>query len=87
MDWSGPGGPQGPQPSLVDQQCSGPPWTTLRHFPDGEKYVRVDKTRRTTGNNVLGTLRGTKYLQTGGSELGCWNKRCQRCVWALAKHD
>ena len=34
MDRSGPGGPQGPQPPLVDQERSGPPWTTLRHFPD-----------------------------------------------------
>ena len=33
-DWSGPGGPRGQQPLLVDQECSGPPWTTLRHFPD-----------------------------------------------------
>jgi len=31
---SGPHGPQGPQPPLVDQERSGPPWTTLRHFPD-----------------------------------------------------
>jgi len=34
MDRSGPGGPRGPQPPLVDQERSGPPWTTLRHFPD-----------------------------------------------------
>ena len=34
MDWSGPGGPWGPQPPLLDQERSGPPWTTLRHFPD-----------------------------------------------------
>ena len=34
MDQSGPGGPRGPQPPLVDQEPSGPPWTTLRHFPD-----------------------------------------------------
>jgi len=34
MDRSGPGGPRGPQPPLVDQEHSGPPWTTLRHFPD-----------------------------------------------------
>jgi len=34
MDQSEPGGPQGPQPPLVDQECSGPPWTPLRHFPD-----------------------------------------------------
>jgi len=29
MDRSGPGGPQGPRPPLVDQERSGPPWTTL----------------------------------------------------------
>jgi len=34
VDQSGPGGPQGPQPPLVDQERSGPPWTTLQHFPD-----------------------------------------------------
>ena len=34
MDWSGPGGPRGLQPPLVDQEGSGAPWTTLRHFPD-----------------------------------------------------
>jgi len=34
MDRSRPGGPRGPQPPLVDQERSGPPWTTLRHFPD-----------------------------------------------------
>ena len=34
MDRSGPGGPRGPQPPWVDQEHSGPPWTTLRHFPD-----------------------------------------------------
>jgi len=34
MDRSGPGGPRGPQPPLVDQERSGPPWTTLQHFPD-----------------------------------------------------
>jgi len=38
MDRSGPCGPQGPQPPLVDQERSGPPWTTLRHFPDA--YAR-----------------------------------------------
>ena len=31
-DRSGPGGPRGPRPPLVDQERSGPPWTTLRHF-------------------------------------------------------
>jgi len=42
MDRSGPGGPQGPQPPLVDQERSGPPWTTLRHFPDvGDLDERV----------------------------------------------
>ena len=34
MDRSGSRGPRGPPPSLVDQERSGPPWTTLRHFPD-----------------------------------------------------
>jgi len=34
MDRSGAGGPRGPQPPLVDQERSGTPWTTLRHFPD-----------------------------------------------------
>ena len=34
MDRIGPGGPQGIQPPLVDQERSGPPWTMLRHFPD-----------------------------------------------------
>jgi len=34
MDWSGPGGPWGPQAPLVAQEHSGPPSTTLRHFPD-----------------------------------------------------
>jgi len=33
-DQSGPGGPREPQPPLVDQERSGPPWTTVRHFPD-----------------------------------------------------
>jgi len=37
MDGGGPGGPRGPQPPLVDQGCSGLPWTTLRHFPDADK--------------------------------------------------
>jgi len=35
MDRSGPGGPRGPQPPLVDQERSGLLWTMLRHFPDG----------------------------------------------------
>jgi len=35
MDCIGPGGPRGPQEPLVDQERSGPPWTMLRHFPDG----------------------------------------------------
>jgi len=34
MDRSGPGGLWRPQPPLVDQERSGPPWTMLRHFPD-----------------------------------------------------
>jgi len=34
MDQSEPGRPRGPQPPLVDQERSGPPWTRLRHFPD-----------------------------------------------------
>ena len=34
MDRIGPGGPRGPQPTWVDQERSGPPWTMLRHFPD-----------------------------------------------------
>ena len=33
MDQSGPGGPRGPQPPLVDQERSARPWTLLRHFP------------------------------------------------------
>ena len=41
MDWSGPGGPRGPQPPLVDQEPSGPPWTTLRHFPDVLRVSQV----------------------------------------------
>ena len=41
MDQSGPGGPRGPQPLLVDQERSGPPWTMLRHFPDaGHLWIR-----------------------------------------------
>ena len=36
MDRSGSGGPRGPRPPLVDQERSGPPWTTLRHFPDAD---------------------------------------------------
>jgi len=36
MDRSGHGGPQGPRPPFVDQERSGPPWTTLPHFPDTE---------------------------------------------------
>ena len=40
MDRSGPGGPRGPQPPLVDQERSGPPWTTLRHFPDACVVMR-----------------------------------------------
>ena len=39
MDRIGPGGPRGPQPPLVDQERSGPPWTMLRHFPDA--YVET----------------------------------------------
>jgi len=39
MDQSGPGGPLGPQRPLVDQERSGPPWTTLRHFPDASCQV------------------------------------------------
>jgi len=42
MDRSGPGGPRGPQPPLVDQECSGPPWTTLRHFPDACFMIEFD---------------------------------------------
>jgi len=42
MDWSGPGGPWGPQPTLVDQERSGPPWTTLRHFPDATAAKMFD---------------------------------------------
>jgi len=34
MHRSGPDGPRGPQPPLVDHEHSGPPWTTLGHFPD-----------------------------------------------------
>jgi len=34
MDQSGPGGPRGPQPPLVDEERSGPAWTTLQYFPD-----------------------------------------------------
>ena len=34
MDRSASGGPQGPQPALVDQEHSGPPWTTLPHLPN-----------------------------------------------------
>jgi len=34
MDRSGPGGQWGPQPPMVELERSGPPWTTLRHFPD-----------------------------------------------------
>jgi len=40
MDRSGPGGPRGPQPLLVDQERSEPPWTTLRHFPDAPLVFR-----------------------------------------------
>jgi len=43
MDWSGPGGSREPQPPLVDQERSGPPWTTLRHFPEEEKSPIWDK--------------------------------------------
>ena len=42
MDRSGPGGPRGPEPPLVDQECSGPPWTTLRHFPDASSIRVLD---------------------------------------------
>ena len=38
-DRCGPGGPRGPRPPLVDQERSGPPWTTLRHFLDGVDQV------------------------------------------------
>ena len=41
MDQSGPCGPQGPQPPLVDQERSGPPWTTLRHFPDAYRHFET----------------------------------------------
>jgi len=41
MDQSGPGGPRGPHPLLVDQQRSGPPWTTLRHFPYELKHIAM----------------------------------------------
>ena len=34
IDWSGPGGSRGPQRPLMDQEPSGAPCTTLRHFPD-----------------------------------------------------
>src|SRR5712691_4541597 len=33
-DQVGPGGPRGPRPPLVDQERSGPTWTTLQHFAD-----------------------------------------------------
>ena len=35
MDQCGPGGPRERQLPLVDQERSGPPWTTIRHCPDG----------------------------------------------------
>jgi len=48
MDRSGPGGPQGPQPPLVDQERSGPPWTTLRHFPDAPTLWATTNWRNST---------------------------------------
>jgi len=38
MHRSGPGRPRGPRPPLVDQERSGPLWTTLRHFPDANTW-------------------------------------------------
>ena len=37
-DRVGPRGPREPQPPLVDQERSGPPWTTLKHFPDAMQF-------------------------------------------------
>ena len=62
MDRSEPGGPQGPQPPLLDQERSGPLWTTLRHFPDAsipeqtyfEGYV-----------SILVGAKGSKQTSTG----------------------
>ena len=45
MDQSESGRPWGPQPPLVDQECSGPPWTTLRHFPDEDAGRKSGKVR------------------------------------------
>jgi len=47
MDRSGPGGPRGPQPPLVDQERSEPPWTTFQHFPDA--LVTLLATSQRTG--------------------------------------
>ena len=45
MDQSRSGGPRGPQPRLVDQEPSGPPWTTVRYFPNARQRLSVTEGR------------------------------------------
>ena len=55
---SGPGAPAGPWCLVVDQGCSGPPWSTQKHFPDVVKpfWTKLTPERVKVKGNDMSTI-------------------------------
>jgi len=67
MDRSGPVGPWGPQPPLVAQERSGPPWTTLRHFPDASGKATHQNTIKSGIPEKTSTMQNTQSNDSTGA--------------------